>query len=114
MNVITATQLFHDFDQYTIVDVRTPMCYHFYHIPYSIHITHYDQCKNMLKKQVCFVCNEGSESQKFALQNEGAYYLLDGLKSWLTLNQDDFIAKKFSQNEICEGEKCEINKNLYF
>ncbi|MGL4662891.1 MAG: rhodanese-like domain-containing protein [Culicoidibacterales bacterium] len=108
---LTANQLLQQFDMYLIVDVRTPMCYHYYHIPYSVHLLTYKEHFQNTDKMICFVCGDGTVSEKIAsesLQN----FLEGGLKMWIQLDVDEALAKRYLKNECCTGRNCKKNKNL--
>lgn len=106
MHMLTAKQLLQEFEHYTIVDIRMHMCYHLYHIPYSMHITTYEKHKAHVSKKICLVCNDGVESCNLALTIDNCSCLEGGLKQWLALDVDEYVAKKYAERECCDGGKC--------
>lgn len=106
MHMLTAKQLLQEFEHYTIVDIRMHMCYHLYHIPYSVHLTTYEEYKQHTQKKICLVCNDGVMSCQLAITMENCSCLEGGLKQWLQLEADEYVLKKYGKREFCTGGKC--------
>lgn len=110
--VITVDELCQEFKKYLVVDLRSERCYHFYHIPYSLHITLHKEYIIKTTKKVCFVCKTGQMALEMAERFAGSYYLDGGLESWTSCNADDKILKKCVVGEVCEGEECFLETNF--
>lgn len=107
MNKVSAEQLFELFANYIVVDLRDLRSFQLYRIPYSYS---FNQCYKRLdkaKKTICFVCNNGEQSQMLTEKIPNAVYLEGGLAHWIKKNYDDIILKKHSDLEVCEDGCCE-------